>query len=381
MAGQSNMEGNNTGVNTLTKLLCHADDSLTFDGETCGSTDIADSIIEEQFTNESSYVLNNYNNPYSNNKNDVVNSKVGEFLCKAGVLNTGDCDTPFDLTDRIFTTVSDYYHTNTGYKYNYDTYLQMTTALELSQAEQDGHLGAHILDSRDDVNVIQYQGDLENDGITLSFEERKGALHPNYGARTSTYGPELMFGHYMGEALNQDVLLVKVVQGGTDLRVDWKTPCSSQNAGNQLTSDEIAQESLYDALIEKATQIQNAEFATNLFPGYEGKEIELAGFVWFQGFNDGFNDVNLNNYETNLKCLVEDLRNDLNEPELPIVIAQSHVGDSSNGVQSGQANTAQQTDNVNLSITDDLSGYYHFDSAAQLVIGKRMAEAMMPLLD
>ena len=378
MAGQSNMEGNNTRLESLTKLLCHGDDGLTYEGETCGSTSIPADIITEQFQAESTYILRNYNNPYSGDKTDVINSKVGQFLCKADVTNDASCNASFDLADRIFTTVSDYYHTASGYKYGYDTYKQMTTAVQLSQAHSDGHLGKHILDNRDDVNVLQYQGKLN--GSTLSFSQRKGQLHPNFGSKSQTYGPELMFGHYMGDAINDDVLLLKVVQGGTDIRNDWKTPCSIRNTGNELTNEELAQESLYDALIEKATQIQNSETAAELFPEYQGKQIEIAGFVWFQGWNDGLNDLNRDNYETNMKCLVEDIRKDLNQPNLPIVIAQSHVGEPDNLVQVGQANTAEQTANVNLSITDDLSGYYHFDSAAQLVIGKRMAQAMLPLI-
>ena len=47
MAGQSNMEGNNTTIPRLQELICHANSDFTYDDVTCGSTDIE----TEQLTN------------------------------------------------------------------------------------------------------------------------------------------------------------------------------------------------------------------------------------------------------------------------------------------------------------------------------------------
>ncbi|MHC4744945.1 MAG: sialate O-acetylesterase, partial [Planctomycetota bacterium] len=171
-----------------------------------------------------------------------------------------------------------------------------------------------------------------------------------------------------------------VVQGGTDLRVDWKTPCSTANTGNNLTPEELAQDSLYDALIAKAMEIQDPDTLAQYFPQYAGKTAQVVGFVWFQGWNDGLNPLNQTNYKTNMTCLLNDLRSDLGQSSLPVVIAQSHVGEPDNLVQVGQAEVAAEFDNTELAVTDDLSGYYHYDNAAQLVIGQRMANAMTSLL-
>jgi hypothetical protein len=376
MAGQSNMEGNNTKLSALEKLICHGDENFSVSGVDCGSYDVDDGEIETLFISEEA-PLNDYYDPYSGEE-DLVVTKLGSFLCKVGKITDANCEAAFDLTDRIFATVSDYYYNGEKYAYGNDAYKQMSTALGVSQLQADGHLNESIFEARQDVNVIQYQGKL-TDG-KLSFNSKKGPLTPNFGAKDGKYGPELSFGHYIGEHIDSDVLLLKVVQGGTDLRVDWKTPCSSNNAGNQLTAEELGQESLYSSLIQKANEIKNPEVSHALFPEYEEKNMEIAGFIWFQGWNDGLDDVNKENYETNLECMLEDLRDDLSLPELPVVIVQSHVGDPDNLVQVGQANVAQKTENTNLAITDDLSGYYHYDSAAQLVIGKRIAEQMIPMI-
>jgi len=48
--------------------------------------------------------------------------------------------------------------------------------------------------------------------------------------------------------------------------------------------------------------------------------LTLAGFVWFQGYNDQFSDHAKNSYEENLIHFIHDLRRDLDSPKLPFVI-------------------------------------------------------------
>jgi alpha-galactosidase len=57
-----------------------------------------------------------------------------------------------------------------------------------------------------------------------------------------------------------------------------------------------------------------------LFPELKGKKLEVAGFVWFQGFNDQWGDAP-GEYESNMKHFIHDVRKDLHVPKLPFVIA------------------------------------------------------------
>ncbi len=383
MAGQSNMEGNNTGIPGLEKLICHANSGFTLEGMTCGATDVETSQLIELFL-DIEQPLDDYYYAQSLDPNHPVVAKLGSFLCTAGklALPGEDCGSlNFDLTDRLFATISSW-HYNAGtqqFGYGYDAFREMSAAMGISEIQADGNLTADLLAERSDVTVLQFQGRLAADG-TLSLSERSGLLSPGFGAKNNMYGPELMFGHYMGDLLDEDALLLKVVQGGTDLRVDWKTPCSSANTGNNFTAEELAQDSLYDALVAKAIEIQDADTLAQYFPQYAGKTAQIVGFVWFQGWNDGGNPVNEANYETNLTCLLSDLRIDLIQPNLPVVIAQTHRGEPGDPVQLAQAQVAAAFDRAELAITDDLSGYFHFDSAAHLVIGQRMAAKMISLL-
>ncbi len=56
------------------------------------------------------------------------------------------------------------------------------------------------------------------------------------------------------------------------------------------------------------------------FPGYDGRGYELAGFVWWHGWNDFCDAKMVPVYEKNLVNLINDVRKDLKAPQLPVVI-------------------------------------------------------------
>lgn len=214
LAGQSNMEGNNTTIPRLEELICHANTDFTLPCSNCGSTEIEPSLLEERFVNIDKH-LNDYHNAQIKYPDHPAVARLGQFLCRAGKLEQ-ECDkSDFDLTDRLYVTISDYYyHTeNQQFQYAYDAFKQMSSAMGVAQIQADGFLTADLLDEHPGVTVLQFQGQLADNG-KLSLNQRKGRLRPNFGARVDTYGPELMFGHYMGAALIDDILLLKVVQGG-----------------------------------------------------------------------------------------------------------------------------------------------------------------------
>ena len=55
---------------------------------------------------------------------------------------------------------------------------------------------------------------------------KKGALTVGYGANDEKIGPELLFGHVMGDCFESPVLLVKTAWGGKSLAVDFRPPRS-----------------------------------------------------------------------------------------------------------------------------------------------------------
>jgi alpha-galactosidase len=55
-----------------------------------------------------------------------------------------------------------------------------------------------------------------------------------------------------------------------------------------------------------------------MFPALKGKKLEMAGFVWFQGWNDQYGAQD--EYASNMEHFIRDVRKDLDAPKLPFVI-------------------------------------------------------------
>jgi hypothetical protein len=88
------------------------------------------------------------------------------------------------------------------------------------------------------------------------------------------FGPELQFGHIVGDKFKEPVLLIKTAWGGKSLYKDFRPPSSGGEVGpfyKLMLSD-----------VRQALQNMNSEF-----PNLTGLKPELAGLVWYQGWNDG----------------------------------------------------------------------------------------------
>ena len=53
---------------------------------------------------------------------------------------------------------------------------------------------------------------------------------------------------------------------------------------------------------------------------------EMAGFVWFQGFNDQFSPEFRDNYKKNMIAFIKDIRKEYMTPEMPFVIGVLGTG-------------------------------------------------------
>ena len=124
------------------------------------------------------------------------------------------------------------------------------------------------------------------------------------------FGPELQFGHLLGDHFENQVLLIKTAWGGKSLYKDFRPPSSGGEVGPYYTK----------MLAEVRLALANLKTD---FPGYDGQGYELAGFVWYHGWNDGVDPKNaVPEYEQNLVNLIKDVRKDLKAPNLPVVIGE-----------------------------------------------------------
>ncbi len=180
---------------------------------------------------------------------------------------------------------------------------------------------------------------LEREDVWIKFLDRKGKLTVGYGS-PKCIGPELEFGAVVGDHYGEQVLLIKTAWGGRSLYRDFRSPSAglpAQAALDRMLAD--LKKRKPDATIEDVKKPFGASYRAMLdevngtlsdlkkhFPEYAGQGYELAGFVWFQGWNDMINADATAEYAANLAHFIRDVRKDLKAPRLPFVIGQMGVG-------------------------------------------------------
>lgn len=149
--------------------------------------------------------------------------------------------------------------------------------------------------------------------VWIDYFERKGFLTVGYGAGKDTIGPELGFGNVVGDSVKDPVLLIKICWGGKSLAQDFRPPSSGGTVGpNYLELVKLTKEAL-------------ASVESN-FPALKGRQLQLAGFGWHQGWNDRINGAFVQEYEKNMANFIRDIRKDLGTPNLLFVIAETGMG-------------------------------------------------------
>ncbi|MCA9247021.1 MAG: hypothetical protein KDA42_07900 [Planctomycetales bacterium] len=180
---------------------------------------------------------------------------------------------------------------------------------------------------------------VERDDVFIKFLDRHGKLTVGYGSRNCV-GPELEFGNTVGDHFDEPVLIIKTAWGGKSLFRDFRPPSAGDPPAELFTAEleryrkrdpnfsEADLHELYgkyyrEMIAEvKATLAQRDE----LFPELAGRTPELAGFVWFQGWNDMINADYTAAYAEIMAHFIRDVRKDLDAPKLPFVIGQLGVG-------------------------------------------------------
>ncbi|MCG8583095.1 MAG: sialate O-acetylesterase [Pirellulales bacterium] len=181
------------------------------------------------------------------------------------------------------------------------------------------------------------------DDVFIKYLNRKGGLTVGYGSPGRT-GCELEFGTVVGDHFEEPVLLIKTAWGGHSLVKLFRSPSAGMPSDEQLQAQlEQAQKRTkqnnekkkrsdplptiedikkpYGSSYRKMmTEVKDtlANYAT-IFPELKGKKLELAGFVWFQGWNDMYGGAE-KEYASNMKHFIKDVRKDLDAPNLPFVI-------------------------------------------------------------
>lgn len=166
---------------------------------------------------------------------------------------------------------------------------------------------AHLKDAKGDWVIredvfVRYRTprELKKGGLSIGYAVYPGKHH---------IGPEFQFGHVVGDHFDEPVLLIKTCWGGKSLFKDFRPPSAGGETG--------------DFYLKMLAEIQEAlDQMETEFPHLRSNGHDIAGFVWFQGWNDMFDEKARAEYADNLVHLVSDVRKALKKPELPIVIGE-----------------------------------------------------------
>jgi hypothetical protein len=222
------------------------------------------------------------------------------------------------------------------------------------------------------------------DDVEISFKARgtvrKGRLtvgYTGYGG-SSHIGPELQFGHVMGDYFEEPVLLIKTAWGGKSLYKDFRPPSSSGEVGTYYT--QMIQE------IREALEALGSQ------------EYEIRGFVWMQGWNDMCTEPAVPEYADNLVNLAADIRRELKTPKLPIIIGElgnggaAKPGSRMQKFRDAQKQGAEEIENALFVVTQDFArprelspnighGHHWFGNAeSYFLIGHALGDGMKRLL-
>jgi len=187
-------------------------------------------------------------------------------------------------------------------------------------------------------------------------------------ARRHQFGPELAFSHLLAKAFpDHTIAIAKTSAGGTKLHTQW-----------------VPGKGMYQRFMSNVgnarAQLEEA-----------GVDYEIGGMLWMQGESDSETVEMAEAYEANLKLLIADVRKQTGQAELPFVMGRISSSllkktpwnfDQARTVQAAQEAVAAEDKQVHIIHTDALTtkkDNTHFDTKAQLTLGKQMAEVILSL--
>ncbi len=200
-----------------------------------------------------------------------------------------------------------------------------------------------------DVSIVCFNGKRDDPVI------KQGPLTFGYGGALREdkprMGVEFAFGVTVHEKLKQPILIIKTAWGGKSLHTDFRPPSAGPyyadpgqvkdrktrkgivTAAEIIAKKEKAQHAYYNAMVKHVNTV--LADPGKYCPAYDTDAgYEIAGFVWFQGFNDMIDGGTYNLSEPDgyalyselLAHFIRDVRKDFKAPKMPFVIGVIGMG-------------------------------------------------------
>lgn len=181
-------------------------------------------------------------------------------------------------------------------------------------------------------------------------EEQTGKLTAGFGATKEKIGPEFTFGLTMEKLTDSPILLIKTSWGGKSLNTDFRPPSAGPYVFNETQLANFAKQGkniddmkaakaketgvYYKLMMDHVKKVLGD--IKRVVPDYDEKQgYELAGFAWFQGWNDMVDGSTYpqrdkpggyDAYTEVMAHFIRDVGKELNAPKLPFAIGVIGVG-------------------------------------------------------
>lgn len=223
------------------------------------------------------------------------------------------------------------------------------------QSNMDGHADVRTIAAmKGDPEVADLYNEMVDkdgkpiavDGVYIVHGDRSGKLDASFGStqRGPKIGPEYAFGITMKKLTKEPILIIKTAWGGMNLLQQFRSPSAgpyeteADKWGNP-TGHKFRQmiKAVKDVLADPG----------KYHPAYDPKAgYEIAGLVWFQGWNDYVNKgyyradrtnrkspADYSEYTRLMACFIRDARKHLSAPDMKFVIGAFGVSGDKDGNQ------------------------------------------------
>ncbi len=151
---------------------------------------------------------------------------------------------------------------------------------------------------------------------------KEGKVTAGFGAGDDKIGPEFTFALIMEKELNEPILIIKTAWGGKNLHTQFRSPSAGEPG------------EYWDKMVKHVHRV--LADPKKVHPAYDEKKgYEIAGFVWFQGWNDMV-DRNTypqrdkpggyDQYSETLRHFIRDVRKEFKAPKMPFIIGVMGTG-------------------------------------------------------
>ena len=213
--------------------------------------------------------------------------------------------------------------------------------------------------------------------------KRSGPLTVGFGGNPTKIGPEFSFGLSMAQKLDGPILLIKTSWGGKSINYDFRPPSAgpytlndkqkeAKNAADIRKNAGLNWRMMNEAIGEVLKDLKKYHPAYDATAGHE-----MAGFVWFQGFNDQFSDEFRENYRDMMVHFIKDVRKEYDTPGMPFVIGVLGTNMTKEGVDKNAVSVAQREAAKAPEFKDNVTSvesYQVYDLGARAVYDKGWAK-------